>query len=177
MGRSPASSGPPQLPRGLLTTSLGLDPDPELELYVFDTATPIDFIWKHKILVPCSSYALRLAIWDCTDGKPMIATVPREHVVPFVPFGPISPIPGIPEQSHPLHGAGRHFSAGAVRLGDDRRVRRHHGFRRRGRRYRRHLWWQPGNVAGFRWSGPLRPRAGQLARHQPRWVSAGPRPR
>ncbi len=93
--------GPPPTPVNVLqdcwTTALSVDPDAELELYEFDTATDINLIWKYKLLATCSAYAYKIFFWDCEDGKPKTAGNPPVHVVPFILLGPISPVPGIPE--------------------------------------------------------------------------------
>ncbi len=98
----PAWGGGPALPAPVTalqdcwTTALTLDPDAERELYEFDADTDITLVWKHKILVSCSSYHTRLHVWDCVDGKPKTAGHPPVYVDSTL-LGPISPIPGIPE--------------------------------------------------------------------------------
>ena len=92
------SPGPVNLLQDCWTTSLALDPDPELELYDFDGSTDfIDFLWKHKIIAGCSAYVARIYIWQCRDGKQAIFGEPIVFATANIPFGPVSPIPGIPE--------------------------------------------------------------------------------
>ena len=77
------------------TTDLTVNPDPELELYTFTTDDSIDFIWKQKLLLPCSDYLASIWVFDCLDGKPLPG--PIVQVFHDIPFGTINPLPGIPE--------------------------------------------------------------------------------
>lgn len=96
-GRGVPSPAPTNVMQDCWTTSLALDPDVELELYDFDITSPIDFIWKHKIIAGCSAYVVRIFIFECIPGKPSVVGNPILFVTAPIPFGPVSPIPGIPE--------------------------------------------------------------------------------
>ncbi len=95
---SVTAPGPVNVLQDCWTTSLAIDPDPELELYAFDATTGfIDFLWKHKIIAGCSAYVAQIVIFACVDGKPFPSTGATVYTSPVIPFGPVSPIPGIPE--------------------------------------------------------------------------------
>lgn len=72
-----------------------MPPPIETETYFFPAGAPIRFVWKQKVMVPCSSYVVRIIGQRCRNGKPR--PVPPPLFDFFVPFGPISPDPTMTE--------------------------------------------------------------------------------
>ena len=90
---------PPPPPVNVLqdcwTTSLNLDPDPELELYTFTTADSIDFVWKQKLQETCSAYLASIWVFQCIAGKPLPGAIVQ--VFHDISLGQQDPVPGTPE--------------------------------------------------------------------------------
>jgi len=78
------------------TTNQEINPYVELEGYEFTPNDSVSFIWKHKVMEPCSNYVATIFGFECRVGKPK----PQGVKFSFrdIQFGRIDPDPVFPER-------------------------------------------------------------------------------
>ena len=69
----------------------------ETENYCFTLQTPVQFVWKQKIMQTCNSYRAEVWIQPCMNGKP-----PLQGAIQVCKLGPVGPIPPNPNQPERL---------------------------------------------------------------------------
>ena len=72
-------------------------PGLETENYCFPAQSPVQFVWKQKLMQTCSRYVAEVYIQPCINGKP-----PLQNPLLVCKLGPVGPIPPNPNRSERL---------------------------------------------------------------------------